>query len=80
MSVQTVSSTAVAHALTTLRANRPLVHCLTNEVVQEITANVLLAAGASPAMVVAMEEAPVFTASRELCSSTPAHRTQSVSR
>ena len=62
MSVQTVSSTAVAHALTALRANRPLVHCLTNEVVQEITANVLLAAGASPAMVVAMEEAPVFTA------------------
>ena len=61
MSVQTVSSTAVAHALTALRANRPLVHCLTNEVVQEITANVLLAAGASPAMVVAMEEAPVFT-------------------
>lgn len=46
MSVQTVSSTAVAHALTALRANRPLVHCLTNEVVQEITANVLLAAGA----------------------------------
>ena len=43
MSVQTVSSTAVAHALTALRANRPLVHCLTNEVVQEITANVLLA-------------------------------------
>ena len=62
MSVQTVSSTAVAHALTALRANRPLVHCLTNEVVQEITANVLLAAGASPAKVVAMEEAPVFTA------------------
>ena len=31
MSVQTVSSTAVAHALTALRANRPLVHCLTNE-------------------------------------------------
>ena len=62
MSVQTVSSTTVAHALTALRANRPLVHCLTNEVVQEITANVLLAAGASPAMVVAMEEAPVFTA------------------
>ena len=71
MSVQTVSSTAVAHALTALRANRPLVHCLTNEVVQEITANVLLAAGASPAMV---------RPSRELCSSTPAHRTQSVSR
>lgn len=39
---------------------RPLVHCLTNEVVQEITANVLLASGASPAMVVAPEEAGTF--------------------
>lgn len=47
-------------ALTRLRQGRPLVHCLTNEVVQEITANVLLAAGASPAMVVAKEEASYF--------------------
>ena len=31
-----------------LRALNPLVHCMTNQVVQEITANVLLAAGASP--------------------------------
>lgn len=38
----------------------PLVHCMTNEVVQEITANVLLAAGASPAMVVADQEAEQF--------------------
>lgn len=56
-----VSADAVAEALRKLRAARPLVHCLTNEVVQEITANVLLAAGASPAMVVAMDEAPFFT-------------------
>ena len=35
-----------------LRALNPLVHCMTNQVVQEITANVLLAAGASPAMIV----------------------------
>lgn len=33
-----------------LREHAPLVHCLTNSVVQEITANVLLAAGASPVM------------------------------
>ena len=33
-----------------LRQTVPLVHCLTNQVVQEITANVLLSAGASPAM------------------------------
>lgn len=43
-----------------LRANRPLVHVLTNDVVQEITADVLLAAGASPAMVVAPEESGTF--------------------
>lgn len=47
-------------AAAALQAKRPLVHCLTNEVVQEITADVLLAAGASPAMVVALEEAPTF--------------------
>lgn len=51
----------IARVLERLRATRPLVHCLTNEVVQEITANVLLAAGASPAMVVALGEAPDFT-------------------
>lgn len=46
--------------LNALWTKRPLVHCLTNEVVQEITADVLLAAGASPAMVVAQEEAATF--------------------
>lgn len=44
----------VAHsfpaALTAVRQTRPLVQCLTNTVVQQITANVLLAAGATPAM------------------------------
>lgn len=40
----------------------PLVHCLTNEVVQGFTANVLLALGASPAMVVEPEEAAQFAA------------------
>jgi hydroxyethylthiazole kinase len=30
----------------------PLVHCMTNDVVQTFTANVLLAVGASPAMVI----------------------------
>ena len=38
----------------------PLVHCLTNQVVQEITANVLLSAGASPAMIIAKEEVSSF--------------------
>jgi hydroxyethylthiazole kinase len=52
----------VADELARLRAGNPLVHVLTNEVVQEITANVLLAAGASPAMIVAAEEVEAFAA------------------
>ncbi|HIW92145.1 MAG TPA: hydroxyethylthiazole kinase [Candidatus Corynebacterium avicola] len=40
----------------------PLVQCLTNVVVPQITANVLLAAGASPAMVDTPEEAADFAA------------------
>ncbi|QIQ20613.1 hydroxyethylthiazole kinase [Zophobihabitans entericus] len=43
-----------------LRERRPLVHCLTNDVVQNFTANVLLAIGASPAMVIAREEVRDF--------------------
>lgn len=49
-----------AQKLETFRSIRPLVHCITNEVVQEITANVLLAAGASPAMVVGEGETEQF--------------------
>jgi hydroxyethylthiazole kinase len=45
-----------------LRETAPLVHCLTNTVVQTITANALLAAGAAPAMVDAPEEAGDFAA------------------
>lgn len=40
----------VAAHLTTMRAQVPLVQCITNTVVQQFSANVLLAAGASPAM------------------------------
>ena len=46
--------------LSRLRALNPLVHCMTNQVVQEITANVLLAAGASPAMIVDKNETADF--------------------
>lgn len=60
MTISTLTSQSVADTLRLFRETRPLVHCLTNEVVQEVTANVLLAAGASPAMVVAEEEAPFF--------------------
>ncbi len=43
-----------------LRSTAPLVQCLTNTVVTQFTANALLAAGASPAMVDTPEEAADF--------------------
>lgn len=49
-----------AEALTRLRAHSPLVQCLTNSVVTGFTANVLLALGASPAMVDIPGEAGPF--------------------
>ncbi len=48
--------------LTEMRASAPLVQCITNYVAMNIAANVLLAAGASPAMVHAAEEAGEFAA------------------
>lgn len=49
-------------ALAQMRAARPLVHNITNYVVMGWTANVLLAAGAAPAMIHAEEEAGEFAA------------------
>ena len=60
--VKTLPMNIVADELARLRASPPLVHILTNEVVQETTANVLLAAGASPAMIVAEDEVSEFAA------------------
>ncbi|MCH4812334.1 hydroxyethylthiazole kinase [Vreelandella neptunia] len=48
--------------LATLRAATPLIHCMTNYVAMNSTANVLLATGASPAMLHAPEEVAEFTA------------------
>ncbi|WP_371441647.1 hydroxyethylthiazole kinase, partial [Dietzia sp. HMSC21D01] len=45
-----------------MRETGPLVHCLTNSVVRQITADVLLAAGAAPAMVDHPDEAGDFAA------------------
>ncbi|MDX2358242.1 hydroxyethylthiazole kinase [Dietzia sp. PP-33] len=45
-----------------MRETGPLVHCLTNSVVRQITADVLLAAGAAPAMVDHPDEAGEFAA------------------
>jgi len=51
-----------ATMLTAMRRERPLVHCITNYVAMNIAANVVLAAGASPAMVHAEAEAGEFAA------------------
>lgn len=57
--VNNVEELAV-NAFLDVKKHTPLVHCLTNTVVQEITANTLLASGAAPAMVPDEQEAPVF--------------------
>ncbi|MCA0438110.1 MAG: hydroxyethylthiazole kinase [Actinobacteria bacterium] len=56
----TVSPQACANALRSLRESGPLVQCLTNIVVANWTANVLLAVGAAPAMVDNPHEADGF--------------------
>lgn len=57
-----LSDAHVAHALQQFRRQPPLVHCMTNDVVQTFTANVLLALQASPAMIIDAEEAAQFSA------------------
>jgi hydroxyethylthiazole kinase len=53
---------AAADALVQLRARCPRVHCLTNAVAQNFTANVLLAAGCLPSMTISPEEIGAFVA------------------
>ncbi|MDO1585410.1 hydroxyethylthiazole kinase [Rhizobium oryzicola] len=55
-----MQQTSPGSLLTALRADPPLVQNITNFVAMNIAANVLLAAGASPAMVHAEEEASEF--------------------
>lgn len=55
-----VTSEQVLGVLTAVRERGPLVHCMTNIVVANMTANVLLAVGASPAMVENDEESAEF--------------------
>ena len=50
----------VSAELCEVREQQPLVHCLTNIVVAEFTANALLAVGASPAMVENAKESAEF--------------------
>lgn len=54
--------TSLTDTVAGLRRTTPLVQCITNQVVPQITANALLAAGAAPAMVDTPEEAGDFAA------------------
>ncbi|WP_337010524.1 hydroxyethylthiazole kinase [Pantoea sp. AS142] len=58
---QHLSAAHFAPRLHTFRCQSPLVHCMTNDVVQNFTANVLLALNASPAMVIDADEAAQFS-------------------
>lgn len=51
-----------AEILMRLRARAPRVHCITNAVAQNFTANVLLAAGAIPSMTISADEIGTFVA------------------
>jgi hydroxyethylthiazole kinase len=60
---ETVDLPAVAaDVLERIRARRPRVHCITNAVAQNFTANMLLAAGAVPSMTIALKEVRAFAA------------------
>jgi hydroxyethylthiazole kinase len=68
LSVHAIAIDRVYAALEDLRARRPLVHNITNYVAMGVSANMLLALGASPAMVHAVEEVEDFVAiSDALC-------------
>ena len=51
-----------ADVLERIRARRPRVHCITNAVAQNFTANMLLAVGAVPSMTIALKEVRPFAA------------------
>jgi hydroxyethylthiazole kinase len=51
-----------ADVLARIRERAPRVHCITNSVAQQYTANMLLAAGAVPSMTISSEEIGAFVA------------------
>ena len=61
MSIQPLDLSGARREWARVRRTNPLVHCMTNAVACAFTADVLAAAGASPAMLPAKEEAPDFT-------------------
>jgi hydroxyethylthiazole kinase len=56
---------SAAAVLARLRDRAPLVHCITNTVAQNYTANALLAAGAVPSMTISPEEIESFVAAAD---------------
>ena len=56
-----------------LRARGPRVHCITNDVAQNFTANVLLAAGCVPSMTLSREEIAGFVARRRCAAGQSRH-------
>ena len=62
MTSDQVSPKSLARLVEEMRRKRPLVQCVTNFVSMDVTANALLALGASPAMVHAPEESCEFLA------------------
>ncbi|MFT3784132.1 MAG: hydroxyethylthiazole kinase [Nibricoccus sp.] len=62
MPAPVITASEVVTILNRVREKHPLVHCLTNHVVKNFTANVLLAVGAAPAMVEHADEAAEFAA------------------
>ena len=55
-----IDGTTIAECVLRFRDARPHVHCITNTVAQHFTANVLLAAGATPSMTIATDEVGDF--------------------
>ena len=55
-----ITPEAIGRVIDAVRDAAPLTQCMTNAVVTGFTANVLLAVGASPAMVDSLEEGPIF--------------------
>jgi len=51
---------AAADVLERIRAQAPRVHCITNAVAQNFSANMLLAAGAIPSMTISVDEVAAF--------------------
>jgi hydroxyethylthiazole kinase len=56
---------ACADVIARVRAHSPRVHCITNAVAQNFTANVLLAVGARPSMTISPEEIGPFVTSAD---------------